>query len=132
MARSDEGSAGLDQAIELRFRGTELHVRAERGPQAGTLRVSIDDGTRRSLTLTDASRAWSLEPVARALSDGEHIARFEPGSAGGRVAIDHFEVGRRPLIGAGLRLPAVLAAFGLALLLLLFYDVRTALRRARM
>lgn len=132
IAKRTAEDAGGGSALELRFRGTELSVRAERGPQAGTIRVAIDGGPSRSLTLTDAERAWSLEPVAFDLSDGEHIARIEPGTAGGRVAIDHFEVGSRPLIGVELGWPAALAAGMAALSILLVVDVRTALRRATM
>lgn len=141
-ARDGNGLAAIDRvgdpaagggdgaAIELRFRGTEIAVRAERGPQAGTLRASIDGGPWQSLTLTDSTSGWALLPVATELADGEHVARFEAGPAGGRVAIDHFEIGRRPLIGFDVGWSAFFGLVAAALVALLVVDMRTALRRA--
>lgn len=99
-------------AAKFIFDGTELILVTRRGPQAGSLNVSIDQGSGQSYDL----RAGALEPavkltVARNLPPGRHLARIT--SLAGDNAIDGFIVRRAPNLTVPLLL-ALTAAIGLS------------------
>ena len=108
---------GPGAAAHFVFDGTELILVTRRGPQAGSLNISVDQGPGQTFDL----RAGALEPavkltVARNLSPGQHQAQIT--SVFGENTIDGFIVRRAP----DLTMPLLLAVA--AVLVIAWYLVR--------
>jgi len=130
VSRALEGSTAPE--LRLEFEGTEVAARLERGPQAGTIEVHVDGRQVSSLVLTQADRAWSLEPLARELAPGVHELRIVVGATGGGVVLDYLQVDSHPLTVPPYGVPLALAALALALGAWLVADLRAVLRRVRL
>ena len=93
-------------AAQFVFDGAELVLVTRRGPQAGSLNVSIDRGAGQSFELkADADQPGVQLAVARGLGPGQHLARIT--SLDGANVIDGFIVRRPPDLTTPLFLAAV-------------------------
>jgi hypothetical protein len=103
-------------AAQFVFDGTELVLVTRRGPQAGSLNVSIDRGAGQSFELkADVDQPGVQLAVARGLAAGQHLARIT--SLDGANAIDGFIVRRPPDLTTPLFLAAVVV-IGLSYLII--------------
>jgi hypothetical protein len=98
-------------AAQFEFNGTELVLVTRRGPQAGSVNVSVDRGSGQTFDLRADSDGPALQlTVARNLSPGRHLVRIT--SLAGDNAIDGFIVREAPNLTTPFFL-AVAAAIGL-------------------
>jgi hypothetical protein len=79
-------TSGPGNVLRFTFVGTDLELVASKGPQMGTLRVTVDGAARQEISLSSSIAEYgALVPLARHLRNGPHQVEI---TAAGEVDID--------------------------------------------
>jgi GH25 family lysozyme M1 (1,4-beta-N-acetylmuramidase) len=107
---SDPGASGGSYAVsdgrgadaKLWFAGTNVWLRALRGPKAGRAGIRVDGEFVRTVDLYAATSGFASIPIAKGLTEGPHVVQVvvlgshRRASQGNTVAIDRWVVDRAP------------------------------------